>query len=143
MNQLKYLSSKSLIDLPESNAIPKAAVWDDPSSGNLDERARIYLDINCAHCHSSEGPANTTGLFLNIYQNDDIAYGIMKTPVAAGRGSGGLSYDIVPGKPNESILIYRMESTHPGIAMPEIGRTLVHKEGVALLREWIKKIESE
>jgi len=139
-NQLEYLQKKNWIELPDLGSIPIAAVWNNQETGSLDERARIYLDINCAHCHSEDGPANTTGLFLNIYQEKDIAYGIMKTPVAAGRGSGGLKYDIVPGKAGESIMIYRMESVHPGIAMPEIGRTLVHKEGVDLIKEWINNL---
>ena len=30
---------------------------------------------------------------------------------------------------DESILTYRMESTDPGIMMPELGRKMVHKEG--------------
>jgi hypothetical protein len=64
----------------------------------------------------------------------------MKTPVAAGRGSGNLSYDIVPGKPEESILAYRMHSSDPGIMMPELGRRLSHKEGVDLIKNWIKSL---
>ena len=36
-----------------------------------------------------------------------------------------------------SILIARMESTDPGVAMPELGRATVHREGVAMLRRWI------
>jgi hypothetical protein len=52
-----------------------------------------------------------------------------KAPVAAGKGSGGLLYDIVPGKPDESILQFRIESVHPGIMMPELGRSITHKEG--------------
>ena len=60
-----------------------------------------------------------------------------KAPVATGRGSGGLQYDIVPGQPDASILVYRMISTEPEIRMPELGRNLVHDEGVALIREWI------
>ena len=39
----------------------KAAVWDDPDSGSLHERAISYLDISCAHCHHPEGAANTSG----------------------------------------------------------------------------------
>ena len=61
----------------------------------------------------------------------------MKPPVAAGRGSGGLSYDIVPGKPEESILVFRTGSIDPGIMMPELGKRLIHEEGLALLREWV------
>ena len=60
-----------------------------------------------------------------------------KPPVAAGIGSGGHEYDIVPGQPDRSILTYRIASTHPGIMMPELGKRLVHEEGVALVRQWI------
>ena len=31
-------------------------------------------------------------------------------------------------------------STHPGIMMPELGKRLVHAEGVALVREWIASL---
>jgi hypothetical protein len=34
-----------------------------------------------------------------------------------------------------------MESTDPGILMPESGRKMVHKEGVALIRDWILSLE--
>ena len=63
--------------------------------------------------------------------------GIWKTPIAAGRGGGGRSYDVVPGMPEASILMYRIESTEPGVMMPELARRLVDREGVALVREWI------
>jgi uncharacterized repeat protein (TIGR03806 family) len=106
----------------------------------LNERAKAYLDINCAHCHNPKGPAKSSGLFLDYHYYGTTAYGIMKSPVAAGRGSGNLLYDIVPGKPTESILHYRMNSHDPGVMMPELGRTVIHQEGVALIREWIKSI---
>ena len=47
--------------LPDAAAAPRLAVWDDPKSGTLDARARAWLEINCAHCHSPEGPAATRG----------------------------------------------------------------------------------
>ncbi len=34
-----------------------------------------------------------------------------------------------------------MESTAPGVAMPELGRQTVHAEAVSLVREWIEGIE--
>ncbi|MFZ4478212.1 MAG: hypothetical protein ACOYPR_23670 [Saprospiraceae bacterium] len=52
--------------------------------------------------------------------------------------SGNYLYAIVPGKPNESILVYRMESNAPGILMLEIGRQLEQKEGIELIKAWIK-----
>jgi uncharacterized repeat protein (TIGR03806 family) len=106
----------------------------------LSDRVKAYLDINCAHCHNPKGPAKSSGLFLDHANYGTTAYGIGKAPVAAGRGSGQLSYDIVPGKPAESILLYRLNSHDPGIMMPELGRTMIHQEGVAFIRDWIKSI---
>ena len=140
-NQLQKWHSVGFLDqLPPADDIPRLAVWDDPASGSLDERARAYLDINCAHCHSADAPANSSGLLLDYYQTDATALGIHKPPVAAGRGSGGHPYDIVPGHPEASILWYRMSSTDPGVRMPELGRQLVHHEGVALIEEWIHEL---
>jgi uncharacterized repeat protein (TIGR03806 family) len=116
---------------------PRLPVWDEPSTGSLDARARAWLEINCAHCHNPRGPAKQSGLDLQFAQSDRAKLGVWKTPVAAGRGSGGRSYGIVPGRPDESILVHRLESTEPGVLMPELGRRLVDREGVALVRAWV------
>jgi hypothetical protein len=63
--------------------------------------------------------------------------GLCKVPVSAGQGSGDLLFDVVQGKPEESILVHRMESTTAKVMMPELGRSVIHREGVALIREWI------
>ena len=140
-NQLENFKKLNIIiNLPEINSIPKMADWKNEEFP-LDDRARAYLDVNCGHCHNVKGPAMTSGLFLDYLETDMRKLGVYKTPVAAGRGSGDLKYNIVPGNANESILIYRMESNDSGIMMPEIGRKLIHKEGVSLIREWIKKME--
>ncbi len=118
---------------------PRAAVWNDPGSGTLEARALAYLDVNCAHCHSPGGPANTSGLYLTYNQTDPLRLGFRKVPVSAGNGSGGLLYDTVAGHPEQSILVHRMESREPKILMPELGRSLVHREGVELIREWIRQ----
>lgn len=78
-----------------------------------------------------------TGLYLTFDETDPYKLGIYKPPVAAGRGSGGLKYSIVPGKPEESILIHRIESLDPGAMMPEVGRKVRHEEGIELVREWV------
>ena len=104
-----------------------------------DARARAYLEVNCAHCHNPAGAASNSGLFLEAAQRDVTARGIGKPPVAAGRGSGGRLVDIAPGRPDESILLHRMTSTEPGVAMPELGRALPHDEALAMLRTWIER----
>jgi hypothetical protein len=47
---------------------------------------------------------------------------------------------VLPGRPDESILIFRLESTAPKVSMPALGRDVVHEEGVKLLRQWIKSL---
>jgi uncharacterized repeat protein (TIGR03806 family) len=137
-NQLSYWTKhKALSGAPEPNDAPRMAVWNEPASGTLDQRARAWLEINCAHCHNPAGPARNSGLDLMASQTKPSLFGIFRTPVAAGRGSGPHKYDIVPGHPEDSILMFRLKSTDAGIMMPELGKRLIHDEGVELVREWI------
>lgn len=140
-NQLKEWANKGWLKGLPADGIPANADWEN-TTASLDARARSYLDINCGHCHNAAGPANTSGLFLDIHNQDPHLLGIHKTPIAAGRGSGTLSYAIVPGKPEKSILVYRMNTNDPGIAMPELGREQIHREGVALISNWIRSLQT-
>lgn len=121
-------------------AAPQGTRWADPESGSLEQRARDYLDANCAHCHNPAGAADSSALHLNRDAPVDRLYGICKTPVAVGRGSGDRPFDIYPGRPDASIMLYRMEHTDPAIAMPELGRSTVHAEGVKVVRDWIASL---
>ncbi len=126
-------------DAPKSFAhIP---VWNDPATGSTDARARAYLDVNCGHCHNPRGAASNSGLFLTWEAAAGPNLGIGKRPVAAGQGGGTLAFDVSPGHPEQSILIYRLASTEPGTAMPELGRATAHAEGLALLRQWITEMK--
>lgn len=141
-NQLSYWQDNGMLKgLPPKDKIMANAVWNSPETGTLDDRARAWMDINCGHCHSPGGAGSTSGLLLDIYQKDPLRLGINKTPVAAGRGSGDLEYDILPGQPAESILIYRLKSNDLGVKMPEIGRTIPDEEGIALITDWIREMK--
>ena len=105
--------------------------------GPLQDRARAWLDVNCAHCHRAGGGASNSGLFLGWNETNPTGWGVHKRPTAAGRGSGDNLFVIEPGKPDQSILVFRVESTEPGLMMPELGRTMVDDRAVKLLREWI------
>lgn len=142
MNQLdKWSLMGYLIGYQPSDKIPMASKWDQPDLASIHDRAMSYLDSNCGHCHNPHGSANTSGLNLTYDEPIGINLGVMKQPVATGKGSGGRLYSIVPGRPEESILVYRMESTDPGAMMPELGRQMVHEEGVALIKDWIAAME--
>lgn len=135
-NQLAHWLSAGLIDQAPADA-PRAANAYDPSSGTLEERARSYLHVNCAHCHNPQGPAHTSGLDLRWSTETPIAWGVNKRPTAAGRASAGLQFAIAPGQPDQSFLVHRMESNDPGEMMPELGRTVRDDRAIALIREWI------
>lgn len=137
-NQLaKWEALGLLTRLPPQDQWPVVPVWDDPATGTLEGRARAWLEINCAHCHRLEGPAKNSGLYLTFAETDPYRLGVNKPPIAAGRGSGGMQYSIVPGQPDASILVHRITSLDPGVMMPELGRKMPHDEGIALVREWI------
>lgn len=112
-------------------------LWEDRGPAPVPAVARGYLDVNCAHCHRPQASASNSGLDLRWEQRDRAALGVMKRPVAAGRGAGHLLYDVVPGQPGESIMAHRMASTEPGVAMPELGKDTVDAEGLAVVRRWI------
>jgi uncharacterized repeat protein (TIGR03806 family) len=122
---------------PEPAAAPS---WPAGESGSIALRARAYLDVQCAHCHGPDGPAGPSGLYLGFDEPAPERLGVCKTPVAAGRGSGGLRYDVVPGRPDESILLFRMASREPDVMMPELGRNLRDEAGLALVRRWIEEL---
>jgi len=132
--RLGYLQS-----LPAPEARPRVAKWDDPATGALADRAAAYLDNNCAHCHQPGGQAGYTGVDFRLTQTGIARQGLCKSPNSAGE-VGSLRYDLVPGRPDESILIYRLESTAPKTSMPALSRDVVHVEGVKLLREWIASL---
>jgi uncharacterized repeat protein (TIGR03806 family) len=136
-NQLTRMAAIGRLEGLPANGISRNARFDD-ATAPLEDRARAYLDVNCGHCHSQRGPADTSGLWLDAATADPIRLGRCKPPIAAGQGTGDHLFDIVPGRPEESILVYRMDSLDPGAMMPEVGRATVHEEGVALIRDWIK-----
>ena len=140
-NQLeKWKALGILSGLSNAASAPAVPIWNDANSGTLNDRARAYLDINCAHCHNAAGPANSSGLLLTYDEINPNVLGICKPPVAAGQGSGGRKYSIVPGQPEASIMTYRMNSTVPDVAMPELARSVIHDEGVQLISDWITSL---
>lgn len=141
-DQLGHLAQRHRLDgLADADYRANAGLGDKEAS--LDHRVRSYLDINCGHCHSPVGAADTSGMFLNIEETDPLKLGVCKPPVAAGQGTGGFLFGIDPGNGKESILTFRMESLDPGAMMPELGRSLVHEEGVELIIDWIEAMSGE
>lgn len=141
VDQLDHWQALGLVaDSTDAATAPRNVAWDDPTAP-LDARARAYLDINCSHCHNEAGPADTSGLFLEPSNPIDTHLGVCKPPVAAGTGTGDRRYGINPGAPEDSIFVFRMQTTDPASMMPELGRAVPHADGIDLITEWIASLD--
>jgi uncharacterized repeat protein (TIGR03806 family) len=145
INQLQqWQQAGMLTGVPaQPEVIAKLPAWHDAVGASLDQRARAWLDANCAHCHNPRGPAIVSGLDLSFDQLNPVRFGIYKPPVAAGRGSSGHRFSILPGDPEKSFLLHRVQSTELGVMMPPIGRSTFDSDGVELLRQWITQIQPD
>jgi uncharacterized repeat protein (TIGR03806 family) len=142
-NQLaKWTQVGYLKGAPALESAPHAPVWNNPSSAPLAQRALTYLDNNCAHCHQPGGTAGYTGVDFRLNHFDPLHAGFCKHPNSAGN-MDGRQYDVVPGAPDNSILIYRVASVAPKVMMPQIGRATVHAEGLSLLRDWVESLSPQ
>lgn len=141
VNQLSLWAEQGkLSQLPDLKLVAKTYAIDNIQA-DLTARAKGYLDVNCAHCHSAKGFASISGLRLGFYiDHTSYQYGICKQPPGWDGGPKGLDYDIVPGNAEHSILLYRQTLSEPKDRMPPIGRNLEHQEGVELIRQWIDSL---
>lgn len=141
-NQLERLAALGLFsqELPSVSSLP--ALADPYGEESLERRARSYLEANCAHCHQPGGAGGPSGLVLLASETNEMTYGVCKPPVSAGPASGGLDFDIVPGQPEDSILVYRVNSVEPEIKMPEQGNLTIDANGLNLIEQWISAMPS-
>lgn len=137
VNQMTWLAEQGAIagELGDVTALP--AFPDPEGDAGLDARARAYLHGNCSHCHRPGGGGGASGLSFLQWETNPLDFGVCKVPAAAGPGAGGRPLDIVPGNPDESIVVFRMASTDPEIKMPEVPTLLSDDFGVQLITEWI------
>ncbi|MXN92440.1 hypothetical protein GR160_14520 [Flavobacterium sp. Sd200] len=133
-NQLqKWIEFGYLNTAPSS--IQSTVNWEDTSQ-SLNLRARSYLDINCAHCHTPGGSCGYTPMNLAFNQTHiDTNLGICVPPQDF--VTGDEQYIIAKQDALGSLLAFRMRTSDPAEMMPLIGRTIAHREGVALIDQWI------
>jgi uncharacterized repeat protein (TIGR03806 family) len=136
-DQLPWLAEQGLFDPELADQASIEPLASPTADGPVEGRARAWLHANCAHCHRPGGGGGRSGLVLLAWEDDPQRLGVCKVPAAAGPGTGGHSYDIVPGDPDASILPFRIASTDPAIKMPELPNRLPDPLGLALVRDWI------
>lgn len=117
MNQLQYFINNGILSgIQNPTDISVQPDWQDDITYTLDERARAYMDINCAHCHSPGG--SVPPLFMIDFR--------LETPFA----ETGI-YE------NRGEIEARFESTTPLYRMPLLGRTVVHDEALTMLVDYL------
>lgn len=151
INQLVHWQQQGLLTgLPDNlSSIVKLPLWDNRQQDeNVTALAKGYLDINCSHCHNPKGAGNESGMFLEYWREvTGTQHGICKRPGGFNGGARGLSFDIIPGNADQSILPYRMELLRrTGNAkgqMPPLSRNLNHHEAISLIKQWINNMPAE
>lgn len=117
------------------------------TSGTVEARARAYLHSNCSHCHRPDGLVDASGremIDLDLRYTTTLADAKVcnVTPAKSTFGVRGSEGDpepklVVPGRPDLSILLYRMRSSVQDVRMPAIGTSVVDPVGVMAVSDWI------
>jgi uncharacterized repeat protein (TIGR03806 family) len=118
-------------DLPHFKSL---AAPDDPKR-SLEDRARSYLDANCAQCHR---PAGTVATFDARYDTPLAKQGLIEGSVLLNEGIDHPRI-IAPHDIWRSIL-YLRASADDALKMPPLAHLRVDTNSMALLREWIQSL---
>lgn len=137
-NQLQHWVTKGILQNNLPAFIESTIDYRDQTQP-LKTRLRSYLDINCAHCHRENSHCDYRPLRLAFSETtQSVNMGVCVPPDE--NIDPSLVEIIVPGNINKSVMHFRLNSTEENRRMPLLGRTLVHEEGVQLLRDYIQSI---
>ncbi|MEM6799822.1 MAG: PQQ-dependent sugar dehydrogenase [Bacteroidota bacterium] len=141
-NQIKTLAHLGMFQsLPDTNSAVLANLQSstptDDLTKNLEDRARSYLDANCAYCHRP-GSGNR-GFFdarlSTELENQGILYGNVNDDL----GIRGARL-IIPGNLEQSVLYQRLKAVHESIAMPPLAKNRRDAKGIKLIADWINSL---
>ena len=143
-NELRAWSHAGLFDTNFDNlnnldggdlkTFPALARTDDPAR-SLTDRARSYLDANCAQCHRPKG---TVAYFDARYDTPLAEQNLIKGPVLIDERIDN-PHVIAPNDIWRSILYLRTD-TLEAYRMPPLARNTIDERGMALLRQWIESL---
>ena len=138
-NQLRTLNSLGLFN----PAFDEAAIANFEKlsaltnlNASVQDRARSYLDANCAQCHQPGGTGITfDGRYDTPLPNQHL------TNYAAAFSLGYDHAQIIASQDIWRSMIYqRMNTTNATYKMPPLGRNLIDTNAVALLTSWINSL---
>jgi glucose/arabinose dehydrogenase/mono/diheme cytochrome c family protein len=141
MRDLGWFKNANVVRDP---AVHESLPFPDDESASLEDRARAYLHVNCAHCHRETGLGGRASFqLINWLPND-------QTDLINGRplvGLPGVPMEeaklIAPGDPDRSEIYRRIATVEMG-KMPLLGNHhTVDEEGAELIRRWIESLGEE
>jgi len=109
----------------------------DDEHAALETRARSYLGVNCAHCHTMYGGGNSAMDFDWVVPRHEMR--ALGEPPAHGNFGLPEARVIAPGAPARSVVIPRVSMRGPG-QMPPVGTRTADPAGTRLLVEWIESL---
>jgi len=143
-NQLRALRHASVVAFHQRKGDRPIESLNEPPLTNphdgkasLQDRARSYLHVNCAHCHQF-GAGGTALIDLRYTTANQRMKALEAKPVQG-------TFDILnaqlvaPADPYRSILYYRMAKLGGG-RMPHIGSDVVDEKGLRLIHDWIQNL---
>ncbi len=120
VNQLQsFINNGDLTGAPNVETIDALPNWEN-NLISLEERARAYFDINCAHCHSEGGMCEFGSNLRLEFETAFNETSIFESQVAISE---------------------RMQTYSSGFSMPLIGVTMEHGEGFNLIQEYLDSLD--
>ena len=138
-NQLRSYNHIRLFttDIGEDySSFPKLVNPQDSTAG-IENRARAYLDANCANCHLPGG-SGRSNMDLRSEIALEEAYLIDEPAMLDNMGIEN-ALRLKPGAADSSILYLRLINTRE-FRMPPLATSVVDQAGASLLKEWIDSL---
>jgi putative heme-binding domain-containing protein len=107
-------------------------------SADLEQRARSYLHVNCAHCHR-RGGGGTAAMDIQHHLSLEKTNLRQARPTQGTFGIHGAEV-LGAGDPYRSVMLYRMSKLGKG-RMPYVGSSVVDQAGVRLIHDWIASLD--
>jgi mono/diheme cytochrome c family protein len=140
-NQIRSLNRIGLfnpaVNEGSINSFTNLIALDDVGGGSLEQRARSYLDANCAQCHRPGGSGPTIDARYDTpLTNQSIINALLV--------KGDLGYEnarvVVPKDIWRSVLYHRMNTVDSAIKMPQLARNLIDTNAVQVMVDWIDSL---